>query len=125
MLDEAMRESAGITTLATDAMPKVAHVVAEGLFVPRAHAVQGKAILIEQDGNTTLRFEDFDTINGPNLHVYLSADLEGKDYKDLGAIRATRGNVNYPVDAAIDTEKYRHVLVWCVPFGIVFSSASL
>ena len=72
------------------------------------------------DGNQV-----YETINGPNLHIYLSADLEANDYIDLGKIKATKGNVNYMVDHSIDTEKYNKVLVWCVPFQVLFSYAEL
>ena len=64
-------------------------------------------------------------MNGPDLHIYLSADLDAKDYVDLGAIKATKGNVNYDVPAATDTEKYRYVLVWCEPFRVLFGYAEL
>ena len=108
-----------------ETMPAAAKVVAQAPFIAHAHDVEGKALLIQRGDVFTVRFEDFETINGPNLHIYLAADLEGNDYVDLGPLRATHGNVNYPVPAGTDTAKYRHVLVWCVPFGILFSAASL
>jgi hypothetical protein len=98
-------------------------VIAQGVFMPRAHEVKGKALLISADEKKILRFEDFETINGPNLHIYLSSDLGGNDYVDLGAIRATKGNVNYEVPASTDTSRYNKVLVWCVPFQVLFSYA--
>ena len=99
-------------------------VLARALFVAKAHDVAGTALLIKRGEKSILRFENFETINGPDLHIYLSADLEGKDYIDLGSIRATKGNVNYDLPVGIDTNKYRHVLVWCVPFKVLFSFAS-
>lgn len=100
-------------------------VLTQANFEPRAHDVSGSAILIQKDGGKILHFKNFETINGPNLHIYLSADLNSRDFVDLGAIRATKGSVNYEIPDGIDTEKYRHVLVWCVPFRTLFSSASL
>ena len=67
----------------------------------------------------------FETDNGPRLHIYLSAGLGDDDFIDLGPIRATKGNANYEVPAGVDIEKYRNVLVWCVPFGVLFSYAEL
>ena len=113
------------TQQSVEGMPSGAHVLAQAQFVVQAHDVKGKAVIVEQGGIKIVRFEDFETINGPNLHIYLSADLEGKDYIDLGPIRATKGNVNYDLPAGIDTGKYHYVLVWCVPFGVLFSYASL
>ena len=100
-------------------------ILSEANFQPRDHKVSGKALLIETDNQKILRFEDFETINGPDLHIYLSSDLEAKDYIDLGEIKATKGNVNYEVPSNVDLEKYNKVLVWCEPFRILFSYAEL
>jgi len=102
-----------------------AQIIAQGAFKPRAHDVAGIAKLIKHDGKTVLRFEDFETINGPKLHIYLASDLDAKDFVDLGPIRATKGNVNYDLDPSIDTDKYNKVFVWCVPFRVAFSYAEL
>ncbi len=109
----------------TDAMPPEPRVAARGTFKPRAHEVAGEALLIEGGDQKILRFENFETINGPNLHVYLASDLSADDFVDLGKIRATKGNVNYEIPASVDTQRYNKVLVWCVPFSIVFSYAEL
>lgn len=100
-------------------------LLAEGQFVPSAHEVQGKALLIQEKDAKTLRLEDFETVNGPDLHIWLASSLDGKDYIDLGPLKATKGNVNYAVPADVDTEKYNNVLVWCVPFRVLFSYAEL
>ena len=89
------------------------------------HEVEGKAILIETDGEKILRFEDFDTINGPDLRIYLSSDLGDDDFVELGKIKATKGNVNYEVPGDVDISKYKYVLVWCKPFKVLFSYAEL
>lgn len=98
---------------------------AQGEFKPRAHEVMGKALLIQTGDSKILRFEDFETINGPDLHVWLASSLGDEDYVDLGPLKATKGNVNYDVPASVDTEKYNKVLVWCVPFRVLFSYAEL
>ena len=85
----------------------------------------GKALLISADAKKVLRFEDFETINGPNLHIYLSTELGNGDFIDLGEIKGTKGSFNYNLDSSIDTEKYNKVLVWCVPFGVLFSFADI
>lgn len=108
-----------------EAMPEGPKVTAQGAFNPDQYDVAGKALLIESADKKIIRFEDFETINGPNLHIYLATDTSGDDYVDLGEIKATKGNVNYEIDPSIDTEKYDHVLVWCVPFKVLFSYAQL
>lgn len=103
----------------------VSKIIAQADFVPSAHDVQGRGLLIDSEDGKILRFENFETINGPNLHIYLATDFTGKDYVDLGKIKATKGNVNYEIDSSVNTEKYNKVLVWCVPFRVLFSYADL
>lgn len=108
-----------------ESMPSGARIVAQGIFKSRAHDVQGQALLVEQDGKKIIRFENFKTINGPNLHIYFGSELSNRDFVDLGKIRATEGNVNYEVDSSVDISRYNKVMVWCVPFGVLFSYAEL
>lgn len=108
-----------------DTMPEQVRVIAEAQFKPRAHDVSGKAVLIEQEGAHILRFEDFETINGPDVRIYLASDLSDQDIIDLGPIRATRGNVNYPLPDSVDLNHYTKVLVWCRAFSVLFSYAEL
>ena len=109
-----------------DTMPSSPKIVAQGEFKPRSHDVNGKAILIvESNGKKILRFEDFNTINGPALYVYLSSGLNNDDFIDLGKLNATKGNVNYDVPPGIDISKYKYVLIWCRAFGVLFSYAEL
>jgi len=100
-------------------------IIAQANFVPKAHDVKGKALLIEENNQYTLRFEDFETINGPDVNIYLASDLNNKDIVDLGDIKATKGNVNYAIPAGTDLTKYNKVLVWCKAFAVLFSYAEL
>jgi len=103
-------------------MPDMEKIMSS-LFMPSAHDVSGKALVVGTDDHKVLRFEDFDTINGPELHIYLATDSDATDFIDLGKIKATKGNVNYDIPPGVDLEKYDHVLVWCKPFGVLFSYA--
>jgi len=123
--EEAVAEAETQRNSMADAMPEAAVTKLESTFMEKAHKVEGKAILVDINGKKTLRFEDFDTINGPNLHVYLSTDLLDGDFVDLGELKATKGSFNYELDDSIDTDKYNKVLVWCVPFRVLFSYADL
>src|SRR3989344_4335532 len=107
-----------------DQMPS-AKVLAQGEFKASAHDVSGKALLIEKDGKKTVRFEDFDTINGPDLRIYLASDLSDDDFIEISKIKATKGNVNYEIPEGVDTSKYNKVLVWCKAFGVLFSYSVL
>ena len=105
--------------------PLPVQILSQADFVANNHEVQGQALLIQSAEEKILRFENFQTVNGPNLHIYLSADLQAQDYIDLGPILATKGNVNYKLPSNIDYSKYNQVLVWCVPFKVLFSHAQL
>ena len=107
-----------------DAMPS-AKTISQGEFKPRAHDVKGNALLIEKDGKKIVRFEDFETINGPDLRIYLSSDLSNDDFVELSKIKATKGNVNYEVPEGVDTSKYNKILVWCKAFSVLFSYADI
>ena len=114
------------TMVKADAMPSnQPRVLGEAPLVARAHDVAGKALIVQVGDQKILRFEDLQTINGPDLHIYLSAGLDAGDAVDLGSIRATEGNVNYTIPVGTDTSKYRNVLIWCRPFGVLFSYAQL
>jgi hypothetical protein len=89
------------------------------------HPASGSVRIIENLEETIIRYEDFETINGPNLHLYLSRDIEGKDYIDLGPIRGTKGNINYTVPEGVDISEYRYVMYWCVPFAVLFNYAEI
>ena len=89
------------------------------------HPASGQVRVLETGESTIIRYEDFSTINGPNLHVYLANDLEAQDFVDLGPIRGTEGNINYEVPADIDVSDYQYVMYWCVPFGVLFNYAEL
>src|SRR3989344_1608176 len=96
-----------------------------GDFIPSAHEVSGKALILDAPERKVLRFEDFETVNGPDLFIYLSSDLTNDDFIDLGEIKATKGNVNYILPENIDLEKYNKVLIWCRAFKVLFSYAEL
>lgn len=90
-----------------------------------AHPARGQVRILATPEGTIVRYEDFETINGPDLHVYLAKDLDGKEFIDLGAIQGTRGNINYAVPKGIDVGEYRYVMHWCVPFRVLFNYAEI
>ena len=97
---------------------------ASGSFKSLAHATSGKAVLRGE----TLRLEDFETENGPDLRVILSVkdgdDYDG-DFVDLGALKGNKGNQNYEIPADVDLTKYDHAVIWCRRFNVAFGAAKL
>lgn len=85
------------------------------------------------DGSYVLRLEDLDVTNGPDLHVILTPfanpevprDIKVSGYIDLGKLKGNRGNQNYPIPDDVDINSYQSVVVYCKPFSVIFSVASL
>lgn len=100
-------------------------IIDEAPLVAQAHEVEGKVQLIRVGDEYTVRFEDYKAINGPDLKIYLATDTNADYFLDLGDIKATEGNVNYPIPAGVYADEYDTVLVWCKAFGVLFSYAEL
>ena len=85
------------------------------------------------DGSLLLRLEMLDVTNGPDLHVLLSphpdpsnsSEVKGPGYVDLGKLKGNRGNQNYPIPAEVDVTGQSSVVIYCVPFSVIFSVAPL
>lgn len=90
-----------------------------------AHPASGTVRIVRTADETILRYEDYKTINGPDLKVYLAKDLEAREYVDLGPIKGTEGNINYTIPQGVDISQYRYALTWCEDFSVLFNSADL
>jgi len=124
--DKAMQDSDIESEEMFDSMPLGSvENLSQGTFFERAQKASGKASLLLVGDKKVLRLEDFETVNGPNLHVYLAKELGDSDYIDLGELRGTMGNMNYDVDSSVDTNVYTKVLIWSEPFKVLFSYAQL
>jgi hypothetical protein len=108
--------------------------VTKGNFKSLAHETKGTAAVYQlADGKRTLRLTQFETSNGPDVHVYLVAAPEANDndivkqagFIDLGSMKGNKGDQNYDIPADVDLNKYRSVSIWCARFGVNFGSAAL
>lgn len=108
--------------------------VASGPFHSVVHPTEGTATIYQVgDGSRVLRFSNFRTANGPNVHVYMVAADDAKDnasvrragFIDLGPLKGNVGDQNYVVGPDLDLSKYRAVSVWCKRFSLNFGTAPL
>ncbi len=97
-----------------------------------AHQGSGSATIYQQGDQVVLRLEDFDVTNGPDLHVLLTKNPNptnqtevGEDYIDLGELKGNVGDQNYDIPADIDLSQYQSVVIYCMPFHVVFATATL
>lgn len=109
-------------------------VVTEGRFKGLAHETRGTASIYQlATGKRTLRLTEFETSNGPDVHVYLtaseidkgSAAIKDAGFIDLGPMKGNQGDQNYDIPADADLNKYKNVTIWCARFGVNFGQAAL
>ncbi len=105
--------------------PQNSVLIAKGVMKKRAVQVKGEVSVWQSPTERYVRFENFETHNGPNLHIILSTDLGIEDSVDLGQIIVTKGSANLYIGNTVDTKKYNHVLVWSRDFDVLFSYAIL
>ena len=121
---------------ATSAVPSSPgpRIVAQGKFRGLAHETKGVAAIYRlPDGKRVLRLTEFETSNGPDVHVYLVRAADANDnaavkkagFVDLGSMKGNRGDQNYDVPVDIDLSTHRSVSIWCARFSVNFGVAPL
>ena len=112
-------------------------VLKHGMFmdIDSFHKGSGTAtIYLGADGTRLLRLEDFKVTNGPELHVVLSpyagpaelgGSLKSPGWTALGKLKGNIGNQNYEIPTDVDPADYHAVMIYCKPFHVVFSTATL
>jgi hypothetical protein len=99
-----------------------------GVFMDgvRNYKTSGNVKSIRADDGLYLRFEDFQTTNGPDLFVYLiQQGMRTRDGINLGALKGNTGNQNYLVPTEVDISQHHIVVIWCRAFDADFGTAEL
>ena len=138
MMEEAIEQSemTAQPAMQEGEQPGRVQAVAMGSFkdADAFHRGSGAATIYRTpDGAEILRLENLDVTNGPALHVVLSThpdperseQVKQEGYVDLGDLKGNRGNQNYPIPAGVDTSIHKSVVIYCYPFAVVFSVATL
>ncbi len=114
-------------------------VVARGVFIhpnPKdpVHWGKGNTSIYHQVGqNEVFLAKNFQVGPGPAFHVFLSESANIKnndDFKqakniDLGGLKSFKGSQVYQVPQNVDMSKVKSVVVWCVRFSQLITSANL
>jgi hypothetical protein len=120
--------------LTSGAMASASTPLETGSFHDVAHAGKGTASIYQlAGGKRILRFTNFETSNGPDVHVYLVAASDATDsetvnkagFVEVGALKGNIGDQNYELASGVDLAKYRAVTIWCKRFGVNFATAPL
>src|SRR5262249_12885164 len=121
-------------TGAAQAQGPDAKVLAKGEFHNADKAGKGTATVYQlADGKRVLRLSDFETDNGPDLHVRLIAVDDARDtasvakaaYVAVARLKGNKGAQNYEPPEKADLGKYRVVSIWCNRFSVNFAVAPL
>ena len=141
-VDEPMPETtepAAVTTAvaATAAAPPSGPtLLAQGVFVDgdSFHTASGDVKVYRlEDGALVLRLEDIEVKNGPDLNVIVTpsptvagrGDVRVEGHLDLGDLKGNIGSQNYDLPAGYALPDEFSVVVFCVPFQVVFGSAEM
>ena len=142
-VEMAMEVMAKVDSPAMEAMPEAMMMapagpekLKSGMFSDRdrIHKGSGEAIIYRsEDGSHLLRLENLNVTNGPDLHVLLSPhpnpdnrdEVKAPGYFSLGPLKGNRGNQNYALPADQDPAAVGSVIVYCVPFQVIFTIAPL
>ena len=109
-------------------------ILSSGTFHGVAHNGSGNANIYQlSDGQRILRFTNFQTSNGPDVHVYLIAAKDATDsesvkkagFREIGTLKGNIGDQNYEIPSDIDLAKYHAVTIWCKRFSVNFATAPL
>ena len=122
-VDEALPEAKRVEEQTTG-QPS-SQIISASVIGTTGHPASGTARIVDADGKKYVRYENFKTINGPDIYVYIAKDLDAKEFVNLGRVKATEGNINYEIPAGVDVAEYQYVLTWCKAFGVLFNYADL
>jgi hypothetical protein len=87
--------------------------------------VNGTARIYLQNGQYLLALENFSSNNGPDLHVYISREIQPVNYLDLGRLQSVSGNHVYTINGNVNFSEYKYALIHCQRYNHLFGSAEL
>ncbi|GGY12132.1 DM13 domain-containing protein [Streptomyces hiroshimensis] len=137
-VDETVRESApGVAGHARPGSADGVRTLATGELISHEHHTSGSVRILQlPDGTRTLRLENLDTSNGPDLKVLIT-DAPVKPGRDgwyvfddgahisLGSLKGNKGDQNYALPADVDLNRYTSVSIWCDRFDVSFGATAL
>ncbi len=103
-------------------------------FVSKKYDVKGGWQLVEENGQTLIRFDkSFKTKGGPDLKVFLSPlsidKVTGKTATDgsvqLGELQSTSGGQDYILPDGLSLTDFKSVLVHCEQYSVLWGGGDL
>lgn len=87
--------------------------------------VSGRARIYGKGDSLLVALENFLTVSGPDLKVYLSGELEPVNFVNLGSLKAISGNQTYNCPVGVNISQYKYILIYCQQYKHLFGSAPL
>ena len=94
---------------------------------PDSHSASGTArvVRLAAGGRRLTLADGFEIDPGPQVRVYLATDEGGETFRDIGALKGSKGTQQYAIAEGVDLARYDTVVFWCVPFSQSLASAAL
>jgi Electron transfer DM13 len=110
-----------------DAKPSGPVTLTTGMFTGvDGHDGSGEAAVVEEGGDRTLTFTDFDVDPGAQVEVWLTPGPDEIDDRiELGGLKGNVGDQQYEVPADADLNRYGTVVLYCTPFTVRIAVAPL
>ncbi len=98
-----------------------------GPVKPDSHSASGTArvVRLAAGGRRLTLADGFEIDPGPQVRVYLATDEGGETFRDIGALKGSKGTQQYAIAEGVDLARYDTVVFWCVPFSQSLASAAL
>lgn len=98
----------------------------DGMFANGPYGVvKGNVSIYQHNNKYSVGLQNFSTSNGPDLHLYLSKEMQPIHFIDLGKIRSTKGNQLYAIPGTPDLTGYKYILIHCQLYNHLFGWAAL
>ena len=121
------KEDVTSTTPINDTVDPNSTVVVMGNFIagPYGSASGLTEVRRASNGSLTLVLKNFTVNSGPDLHVYLSKEVQPVNFIDLGLLRSVSGTQIYNINGNPDFSQFKYALIHCQRFNHLFGSAEL
>ena len=120
------KEKVTSTVPAMDMPDTTATLKYSGRFINGPYGnTSGSVKILVKAGAYTLVLDSFMVNNGPDLHVYLSKEVQPLNFIDVGVLRSNSGVQVYSIKSTLNFMDYKYALIHCQRFNHLFGSALL
>jgi hypothetical protein len=112
--------------VAMDPVDTTAQLKYRGGFTSGPYGTTMGVVKIYAQNNVySLVLDSFTVSSGPDLHVYLSKEVQPLNFIDLGVLRTRSGTQVYNINGMPDFTAFKYALIHCQQFDHLFGSANL